>query len=148
MSTMCACGHDMERHNDMPEGGVGGWFGGGCRMCKCETFARVVKGATAFPVKMATCDQHSYIHITGWGCPFCYREAFDKKKREEETHNDAVKKHDLRHLNSQIDSLQRVLGEIYLLSQKDVEGDKWKAYSDERRLYRVHVMARKELYDD
>ena len=41
-----------------------------------------------------------------------------------------------------------MLGEIYLLSQKNVEGDKWKAYSDERRLFRVHVLTRKALYDD
>ena len=117
-------------------------------MCDCSSFARVVKGATAFPVKMTTCEKHSYIHITGWGCPYCYRIEFDNRKSQEQAHNDDVNDYDLRHLNSKIDSLQRYLGEIYLLSQKNVEGDKWKAYSDERRLYRVHVMARKALYDD
>jgi len=127
MSTMCACGHDMERHNDISGADpiMTGWFGGNCRMCKCESFARVVKGATAFPVKMATCDKHSYIHITDWGCPFCYRAEFDKKKRKEKAHNDDVNDYDLRHLNGQIDSLRRSLGEILLLSQADIKNGKY-----------------------
>ncbi len=100
MSTMCGCGHDMERHNDIPDGNVQGWFGGNCRMCKCEAFARVAKTGSVY-MGMDMCDKHSYTFIKDWGCPHCYKEDFDKKRKEVEPPSEGdVNDYDLRHLNS------------------------------------------------
>lgn len=147
MSTLCGCSHDMERHNDDGSGIMTGSYAGNCRMCDCEKFVK--QESRAADGGMIRCSKHGYLHISDWGCPHCYKETFDKKRKEVEPPSEGdVNDYDLRHLNGQIDSLQRVLGEIYLMSQKGVEGDKWKAYSDGRRLKRVHWAARKELYDD
>lgn len=158
MSTMCGCGHDMERHNDDGSGSMTGSYAGNCRMCECEGFVSQVSGTV--PGGMLRCSKHKYLHISDWGCPHCYKEAFDNKREKGADRNYTkdpeaeppsegdVNDYDLRHLNSQIDSLQRVIGEIYLLSQKDIENGRYEAFNDERRLQRVHVLARKELYGD
>ena len=116
MSTMCGCGHDMERHNDDGSGMMTGSYAGNCRMCECEGFVK--QESHPRDGKMIRCSKHDdYLHLADWGCPFCYKETSDKKRKEVEPPSEGdVNDYDLRHLNTKIDSLQRSIGEMLLLA--------------------------------
>ena len=148
MSTLCGCGHDMERHNDDGSNFMTGSYAGNCRMCGCEGFVTQEKGTV--PGGMTRCTKHHYLHISDWGCPHCYKEAFKPGGMVVETQpsgmDEAIETvDDLRHLNTQIDSFQRSLGEILLLSQTDIENGKYEDMHPLNRLDCIEKEARKGL---